>query len=138
MYKKEKIILNIVTLVIASLLLISTKPFIIIALLPGSMIWLLSLRIKNIKNKVMRIVVTPILIILFFWGGSAIMSSLSSDFGKYSSLESVLQTAAVTQQDLLRVEAYGSNSYNIGVFEPTLAGVAPKIPAAEDGLQSAS
>jgi len=128
--KKEKIILNIVTLVIASLLLISTKPFIIIALLPGSMIWLLSLRIKNIKNKVMRIVVTPILIILFFWGGSAIMSSLSSDFGKYSSLESVLQTAAVTQQDLLRVEAYGSNSYNIGVFEPTLAGVAPKIPAA--------
>ena len=128
--KKEKIMKHIVVLIFFSFLIISTKPFIIIALLPGSMIWLLFYRIKNIKNKVIRIFVTPLFIVAFLVIGSTLMSSLSEDFGKYSSLDSVLKTAAVTQQDLLRVEAYGSNSYNIGVFEPTLSGVAPKIPAA--------
>jgi len=129
-FEKKKIIKHIIVLVIAVFLIISTKPFIVIALMPGSMVWLLSSRIKNIKNKVIRLFITPLLIISFLIIGSSIMSSLSSSMGQYSTLDNILKTAAITQQDLLRVEAYGTNSYNIGTFEPTLAGVTPKIPAA--------
>ena len=93
------------------------------------MIWLLFNNIKKIQNKVLRFLLTPFLIVAFLTIGSQIMSSLSESMGDYSSLNSVLEKAALTQQDLLRVEAYGTHSYNIGTFEPTLSGVAPKIPA---------
>jgi len=129
-FKKEKIFKHIISLALAIFLIVSTKPFIIIALMPGSMIWLLFNNIKKIKNKVLRILLTPLLIAGFLSLGSLLMSSLSESMGDYGSLDSVLEKAAVTQQDLLRVEAYGTHSYDIGVFEPTLAGVAPKIPAA--------
>ncbi|MGV2480637.1 UNVERIFIED_CONTAM: hypothetical protein IGO34_28005, partial [Salmonella enterica subsp. enterica serovar Weltevreden] len=43
--------------------------------------------------------------------------------------DNVLSKAVKTQQDLIR-EQYGGNSYNIGVFEPTIGGVVAKIPAA--------
>lgn len=128
-FKKEKIFKHIIALMFAVFLIVSTKPFIIIALMPGSMIWLLFNRIKNIKNVVLRTLLTPLLIALFLVIGSQLMSSLSESMGDYGSLNSVLEKAAITQQDLLRVEAYGTHSYNIGTFEPTLSGVAPKIPA---------
>jgi len=128
--KKEKIFKHLIAIAFGVFLIISTKPFVIIALLPGSMVWLLFSRIKSINNKVIRVLLTPFLIVTFLFIGSLLMSSLSSNMGAYSSIDSILEKAAVTQQDLLREEAYGANSYNIGTFEPTLAGVTPKIPAA--------
>jgi len=128
--KKEKIFLNILNISFGVFLIINTKPFVISALLPGSLLWLLFYRIKAIKNAIIRVIVTPVLIVAFFSLGTFIMSQLSEDMGEYSSLESSLEQAATIQQDLLRSEAYGSNSYNIGTFEPTLQGVAPKIPVA--------
>lgn len=128
--RKEKIFPNILSVAFGIFLIMSTKPFVIIAFLPGSMIWLFFARIKSINNKVVRTVIMPFLIALFLYLGSLIMSSLSTSMGEYSNLNSILEKAAITQQDLLREEAYGSNSYNIGTFEPTVAGVTPKIPAA--------
>ncbi len=127
--KKEKIFKNILGLVFGIFLIMSTKPFVIIALMPGSLIWLMFYKMKSIENKIIRFLLTPVLILGFFWLGSTLMSSLSESLGEYGSLEGTLEKAAITQQDLLREEAYGSNSYNIGTFEPTLQGVAPKIPA---------
>jgi hypothetical protein len=51
-----------------------------------------------------------------------------SYLGEYS-LDQILQKAVKTQQDLVR-EAYGTNSYNIGEFDPTVAGILSKVPAA--------
>lgn len=127
--KKDKIFRHSIAIIFGAFLIISTKPFIIIALLPGSMIWLMFDKIKNIQNKVIRTLASPLLVIVFLVLGTTVMSSLSTSLGEYSSLESILVKASVTQQDLLREDAYGSNNYNIGTFEPTVSGVIPKIPA---------
>lgn len=128
--KKEKRIKNIIAIIIAGYLIISVKPFIFIALMPGSIIWLMFYKIKSIQNKVMRVLVTPFLIVFFTVGGLFIMTKMSDSFGKYSSADAILERAVVVQQDLIREEAYGTGAYNIGAFEPTLAGILPKFPAA--------
>jgi len=128
--KKKKIKLGIIAIIIASYLILSVKPFVLIALLPGTVIWVMFYRIKSIKNKVIRVLVAPALIVFFAAAGMFIMSQLSSSMGAYSSLDSILEKAVITQQDLIREEAYGEGAYNIGLFEPTLAGIAPKFPVA--------
>jgi len=128
--KKEQIVKNVILLIIFSNLILAVKPFIFMALLPGSIIWLMFNRIKSIENKIIRFLATPALIVFFTIIGAFLMSFMSSSFGDYSSLDKTLEKAAITQQDLIREEAYGGGSYNIGVFEPTLAGILPKFPLA--------
>ena len=55
-------------------------------------------------------------------------SVLGQYLGEYS-LDNILIKAVKTQQDLVRGQ-YGTNSYDIGAYEPTLAGISSKIPAA--------
>ena len=54
--------------------------------------------------------------------------------GSYVSVDALLDKAVVTQQDLLRAY-YGTNSFDIGYFEPTIYGVLSKFHlAVEAGL----
>ncbi|MDD3876947.1 MAG: hypothetical protein PHT69_10020 [Bacteroidales bacterium] len=128
--QKKKFFKNIIIIVISSWLILSIKPFIFIALMPGSIIWLMFSRIKNIQNQVVKILLTPVLIIVFSVLAAFLMSQMSSSFGDYSSLDKILEKAVVTQQDLVRSEAYGTGFYDIGAFEPTLSGILPKFPVA--------
>lgn len=110
------------------LVFVFIKPYILFALLPGSLIWIFFNRIRNIKNQLLAAMVVPVLLL----GALGMVVILLSNFGQYLgeySLDNVLSKAVKTQQDLIR-EQYGGNSYNIGVFEPTIGGVVAKIPAA--------
>lgn len=128
MIKKEKRFKYLALLIISALLLIFIKPYIFFAALPGSLVWVFFYRIARIKNPILKTLALPIMLVLL---GSVIAFALSfmgQYLGEYS-LDKVLNKAVVTQQDLIRTE-YGSNSYDIGAFEPTIAGVVSKIPAA--------
>lgn len=110
------------------IIFIYIKPYYFFALLPGSLIWIFFQKIRKIKNPLLRISIVPILLssaILMVIGG---LQAFGSYLGEYS-LELILQKAVKTQQDLIRVE-YGGNSYNIGIFEPTVPGIVSKLPAA--------
>lgn len=127
--KRQNIRKNLLFVVLASWLIISIKPYIFIALLPGSLIWLNFERLKSIKSTFIRTLTMPVLLVVFGGAGVFLMSQLGSSFGKYSSLDKALETAVVTQKDLKRAE-YKGTSFDIGDFEPTLAGITSKIPAA--------
>jgi hypothetical protein len=73
--------------------------------------------------------VTPLLFVVLGGGGVFIMSQLGTKLDKYSSVDKALETAVVTQKDLKRAEYLGA-SFDIGEFEPTLAGISSKIPVA--------
>jgi hypothetical protein len=126
---KENVKKNIFILLLSAWVIISIKPYIFIALLPGALTWFNFVRLKNIKSKFLRVLAMPFLLVVLGGGGVFIMSQLGSSLDKYSSVDKALETAVVTQKDLKRVEYKGA-SFDIGDFDPSLAGIASKIPAA--------
>lgn len=126
--EKKNVIFNVIVLLVATFFMIQIKPYIFIALLPGSILWGAFENLKRIKSTVLKFVLAPIVIIGFGFGGMFVMSSLAGSMGKFS-VETSLERAAITQQDLKRA-AYAGNTFDIGDFEPTIPGVMAKAPQA--------
>lgn len=125
---KERRLKYALLLTVSVFIIILVKPYIFFALLPGTIIWNYFYRIQLIKNTFVRVMALPIILLVV---GILVLLGLNF-FGKYLgeySLDNILLKAVKTQQDLIRNQ-YGTNSYNIGEFEPTVAGISSKIPAA--------
>ncbi|MDD5571415.1 MAG: hypothetical protein PHD97_09730 [Bacteroidales bacterium] len=128
--ERKKLFINILGLIIAAYVITSIKPYIFLALMPGSIIWLSFNRLKNIKSKFLRVLVGPFIIGLGFFATSSLLSGLSGRMGTYSSMDKIVEKAQKTQQDLIRGEQYGSNYYNIGEFDGTMRSMVTKAPIA--------
>lgn len=110
------------------------KTYLLLALMPGVVIWFNFERIVRIKSTFVRLVLFPSFFLISIGAVLFFYTKNSGLFGVYGA-DTVLEEAAKVQQDLVREEAYGSNSFDIGKFDPTLAGIASKIPPAlEAGL----
>ncbi|MCF8258745.1 MAG: hypothetical protein K9J06_14410 [Flavobacteriales bacterium] len=120
---------SIVYLIVSGWLLISIKPYIFVALLPGTVIWVVFKRIQGVGNPVVRILVAPIILMIGAVGASFVFSQASSNLGDYGDVDTMLNKAVVTQNDL-KQEYYGGNTFDIGAFEPTVPGVLSKAPIA--------
>lgn len=102
-------------------LIFSIKPYIFFAIMPGSLIWFVVLRINKVKNNFIRTLFVPLFVVVGFLAGMFILKSIGSYLGGYS-LEKIIKTASGSQQDL-KQSYYGGNTFNIGDYEPTIAGL---------------
>lgn len=106
---------------IATFLLVSIKPYILFALFPGSILWLVAINVTKVKNGLLRIMIAPAIILV----GSLIIYFLMVKFGnmlgKYS-FDQVFETAQGAQKDLQK-SYYNGNSFDIGDYEPTPLGL---------------
>jgi hypothetical protein len=109
---------------ISAFLLIAIKPYILFALLPGSIIWLSNERLKNIRNKVLRSLAAPFFISVGVGLGVLVLSQMGDVLGVYS-IDKVLDKAVESNMDQ-KQDYYGGNSFDIGDFEATLPGVLSK------------
>lgn len=130
MFKRRKIIINIIMLLITSWLLIKIKPYIFMSLLPGALIWVSFKRIKKIENVVLRSLVAPFILIFSVVAGFLVINSVKSNLGQFSSFDTMVQKAQVIQQDLKREKQYGDNYYDIGEFDGTMSSLVSKAPIA--------
>lgn len=110
-----------VSLVIASYLLLFIKPYILFALLPGSFLWFAALRVTKIRNTFFKVMFAPTLLAVGVVIAVFVLQQLGTSLGKYS-VESVILTASKGQQDL-KQSYYGGNSFDIGDYEPTIGGI---------------
>jgi hypothetical protein len=101
--------------------LISIKPYILFALLPGSTLWFITLRINRIKNTFIKIMFTPTLISAGIMLGLSVLSAFGDSLGSYS-LDKVIVTAFEAQKDL-KQSYYMGNTFDIGDYEPTIQGL---------------
>lgn len=127
--KREKVFANIFWIIISSYVMIVFKPYIFIALLPGTLVWVSFKRIQLINNPVFKILAAPLIILVFLVVGSLVFGTLSSSFNQYSSVEGVLNKAATSQQDL-KQEYNKGNSFDIGTFDGSVSSVISKFPLA--------
>lgn len=127
--KPERRLYHFFTLAVAVYLIISIKPYIFVAILPGATIWILFNRIKNISNPIIRISVAPVIMLVGLAVSSLLFSTFSESLGDYGSVDKALNKAVVTKNDLTR-EAYGQNSFDIGEIDGSVSGLISKFPAA--------
>ena len=101
--------------------LLSIKPYILFALVPGSILWFATLRINKLKNMFVKVLFTPTLIFLGVFLGLSVLDFFGDALGNYS-MDKVINTASEAQKDL-KQSYYSGNSFDIGDYEPTIQGM---------------
>jgi len=119
----------ILALLVAAYIMISIKPYILFAALPGSILWLFFNRLNNIQNIALRLLSFPAIIIMVFALVISSMALLGDYLGEYA-LNQILNKAEKTQKDFAYNEAYGGNKIDIGEFDASISGVIKKGPKA--------
>lgn len=127
--KKEIRFFLLFSIALSTLVMILIKPYIFVALLPGSLLWVTWNRLYKIKSVFIRIVVAPVIIFFGIGVGVLFWLTVSSGLGDYGNLNSMLQKALITSEDL-KQDYYKGNSFDIGAFDPTISGVLAKFPIA--------
>jgi hypothetical protein len=115
-------------ILIASFIIISIKPYIFFALLPGAILWLSNQQIAKISNKILRFLAAPILLFIGGFGGFYSLSKMGDSLGLYK-VDTVLERATIVQKDM-KAAYYGGKSFDIGEFDASAAGAAAKAPQA--------
>ncbi|RME15735.1 MAG: hypothetical protein D6799_05715 [Bacteroidetes bacterium] len=106
---------------------LNVKPYVLYALLPGSLIWWSISVLDKYNVSFFRSVLTLILISFGSTIGFFALNLLSNKMGDYA-VDRVLEKSEVVRNDLKR-EAYQGNSFDIGEYDNSLSGmisIAPK------------
>jgi hypothetical protein len=127
--KKVKPFRNFIYLLVAAFLLLKVKPYILFALLPGSLIWYLTTTLWKIRNFFLKLILTPVLLGILAGSGYLILDSLKDSLGMYA-LDKVMDRAVVVQQDLKQDYYGGSARFDIGDFDASFSSMIAKAPAA--------
>lgn len=126
--KKGSMFVNVFGLIFFSWIILSIKAYVLLILIPCSLVWFFYDRIKRIRNTLIRVMTIPFIYLVVLVSSYFFFSRFGESFGKFS-FDKALQTAAITQNDL-KQEYYQGNSFDIGEWEPTPAGAFSKFPQA--------
>ena len=127
---RKKVLINAIFLLINLFIIVNMKPYVILSLLPGIILWLNSAYLKQIKNRLLKILILPLISVLILITGFYVFQNLSSLMGVYGEVDSAIEQAQVIRTDLLRSDQYGSNNYDIGKFDGSLISLISVAPNA--------
>jgi len=127
---RKKVLINTTFLLINLLLIINMKPYVVLSLLPGIILWLNSAYLKQIKNRLLKILTLPILSVVILAIGLYVFQNLSTLMGVYGEVDTAIEQAQVIRSDLLRSDQYGTNNYDIGKFDGSLISLVSVAPNA--------
>lgn len=115
---------------ISAFIILSIKPYIFYALFAAALIWILANYTKRIESFALKVIFMPMLSIAIIGAGIFAFIRIGNTVGgAYGDIDSMVEKAWVTQNDL-KQEYYEGNSFDIGEFDPTLAGMLSKFPKA--------
>lgn len=103
-------------LIISLYVVFQLKPYIVYAFVLSVLAWWCLYNIQHVKNKVMRIMVFPVVIVLsavVIMYVFSLMGNLAG--GRYSSVESMVSSASMSQYDL-KQDYYEGESFDIGSY----------------------
>jgi len=127
---RKKVVINAIFLLINLFIIVNMKPYVILSLLPGIILWLNSAYLKQIKNRLLKILILPLLSVTILIVGLSVFQNLSSLMGVYGEVDSAIEQAQVIRTDLLRSDQYGSNNYDVGKFDGTIVSLISVAPNA--------
>lgn len=108
----------------------TVKVYVALALMPAALVWITFLYKDKIKNKALRMLSGPFLLLFGAVFGLLALQQLGSISEKFA-IENMVVEAAKTQWWLsLSTERDGGTGYSLGVIEPTITGMLKVFPAA--------
>jgi hypothetical protein len=125
---RKNILINLFLFVFNFIIIINIKPYIIACLLPSMLFWLNHSYINKIKSGFLRVILLPFILITISISGFYIFGNVGKSMGDYGDVDTAIERAKITQQDLLREEQYGSNSYDLGEIDGSFSGMLKLAP----------
>jgi len=128
-FKRRRFVIGSLGLVVSAMIMVMMKPYIFMAVLPVSILWLLYARVARIRSMIIRFVLLPIVVVAMFGVSVYVLTKLGDNLDKFS-LDTAIKTVQTTQGDMIRVEQYGNNFFDIGTVDGTWTGLLSKFPIA--------
>lgn len=127
---KRHMLISAVILLLALYSIYTIKVYILLCFLPAAILWVFYLRIGKVKNIILKILVTPIILVLAGITGYYSIIKVGEDSPRYN-IENISETARVTAEWIHYVsEREGGSAYTLGDFDYSPAGMARKfVPA---------
>ena len=128
--KKKKLVRSFIFIILGIWLMKTIKVYVLIAILPASIIWVIFMYNNRIKSPILRKIFGP-----FFLGIGGVaafltIQKLGAIYYEYT-LEGFIKEAAKTQWWLiLSTERDGGSGYDLGAIDPTLGGLLKVFPKA--------
>ncbi len=120
------------SIVINAWIIYNIKLYILICFLPLILIWVYWKRILSMKNTVMRVLIAPILLIIFISVGYLAVQQITNSNKQYS-FDNLAEKVAITAYDIRYgwgARMGGDGGYDIGLPDGTLLGTLKLMPAA--------
>ena len=128
--KKKQLLRSIFFILLGAYLMKSIKIYVLVAIFPATVVWVFFMLKEHIKNDTLRNIATPIFFGVGAVGGILAIQQLGRMFPEYT-LEGFLEEAAKVQWWLkLSTERDNGTGYDLGVLEPSLAGLIAAFPKA--------
>jgi len=127
---RKKILINALLVIVNISIIMALKPYIILSILPGALLWLNNAYLKQVSSGFIKILVMPIIGVIILGGGFFLYRNMGSLLGDYGNIDQAVEKAKIIQEDLLREEQYGGNNYNLGAIDGTAGGMSTIAPLA--------
>lgn len=121
---------TILGLLLSAYIVMELKVYILYAAIAGCMVWFGSGYIKRVKSTLFKFIIAPLLILIVAFGGMYALRFVGESVGgTFSNVDSMLNQASVTQQDL-KQEYYQGHSFDIGDFDGSIGSLISMGPKA--------
>ena len=128
--RRDRLISSVIIMGICVYLIVNIKVYIIMCFVTGLVIWLFLTYRKRLDNQFLKILFTPVLIVIAGGFSYLAIQQVGDEFEKYS-FEKIIETAADVQWwHTVVTEKEGGSVYSLGEYDPTLIGILKKIPLA--------
>ena len=126
---KRKNVIFLSIIILASIYVcLKLKPYILYTFLPAMILWIQGQLSAKLKNPLFKIIITPIILIVFGVGGFYALNSVSEGAGKYS-IENVQSVAeGFHSWHTYLAETRDQSGYSLGEVSFTPIGVLQKAP----------
>lgn len=126
--KKRKYLPLVLTTIFWGWVILSSKPYILIAFVPSWLLWLNYNAFRNLKNKVMKYFVIPLIFTSSIIVGVQFYATATS--ASEFSPDTMVERAMVVRNDFNENKTYGSNRYQATTVKPELGGIITVVPEA--------
>ncbi len=123
---------EVVVLIISFYLIFGIKKYILICFVPMIAVWIFFVNVGNIRNKALKLLIVPLLLMMFGLAGFLALNQITKDDQKYS-LDSIAERSRITAYDIRYgwgARNDGDGGYDIGLSDGTWQGLLRMMPAA--------
>ncbi|MCH2046860.1 MAG: hypothetical protein MK212_22285 [Saprospiraceae bacterium] len=126
--KRQQLLRTLIMLMISGWLIMQIKVYVILALLPAMLIWVLLMQTQHIKSVFFRRFAAPIFFLAGTLGGLVAVQVLGQFFPKYSLENLLLEAEKIRWWLEVSTARDGGTSYDLGEFDPSLFGIMRAFP----------